>query len=146
MKISSNFDGGNIEVISKKSVDDIRLRIRPDKHADFLQWFYFRLQGIAGYPCKLKIINAGNAYSKGRISPDFQTNYGYPPDKPGMANLSICSKNIAHRFDCLSLTIEMPFKDNENLPDPKHGWSPERSIKLGESLINVLLDIVDDLR
>ncbi|UCG27019.1 MAG: hypothetical protein JSV24_08565 [Bacteroidales bacterium] len=375
MKISSNFDGGNIEVISKNSVDDIRLRIRSDKRADFLQWFYFRLQGTAGYPCKIKIINAGNAFSKEgwihynacasydriswfrapssfdgqiltidhkpecnsvfyayfvpftyeqhldmvhkaqlsgrcvlesvgttvegrnidlliagepsgekkkiwilarqhpgesmaswfmlgflnrlldnndpasrlllektvcyivpymnidggihghirtnlagadlnrewadpsrenspevyfvleymkdtgvdlnldihgeeelpyvfassiqgipgfnerlstlqdafvsnweRISPDFQTKYGYPPDKPGKANLSICSKNIAHRFDCLSLTIEMPFKDNDNLPDPKYGWSPERSIKLGESLINAILCIADDLR
>lgn len=375
MKISSNFDGGNIKIVSAKQVDNIELQIVPDNQADFLQWFYFRLQGVAGYPCRIRITNAGNAFSKegwknynacasydralwfrvpttydgqvltidhkpelnsvfyayfapytheqhldmvhtaqqypqcilesvgrtvegrdidllilgepaekkkkiwilGRqhpgesmaswfvqgfldrmldeddpasrkileqaviyvipylnidggihgnirtnangvdlnrewenpskdrgpevyytlqymlktgvdlnldihgeeglpyvfassiqgipgftkrlaalqehfitswesISPDFQTEYGYPADKPGKANLSICSKNIAQRFDCLSLTIEMPFKDNQNLPDPKYGWSPERSGHLGASMVNAILSILDEIR
>jgi murein tripeptide amidase MpaA len=374
MKVSSNFDGGNIRIISTKQIDNIELQIRPDNRADFFQWFYFRLQGVAGYPCRIRITNAGNAFSKegwenynacasydrmtwfrvpttfdgqvltiehkpeynavfyayfapytydqhldlvhaaqrfpqcilesigqtvegkdidllilgepaenkkkiwvlGRqhpgesmaswfiqgfldrmldeddpvsrriiekaviyvipylnidggirgnmrtnangvdlnrewenpskekspevyytlqymlktgvdlnldihgeegipyvfassiqgipdftkrlaslqehftmnwesITPDFQTEYGYPGDRPGKANLSICSKNIAQRFNCLSLTIEMPFKDNDNLPDPQYGWSPERSEHFGASLVSAILSIIDEI-
>ena len=34
---------------------------------------------------------------------------------------------LAERYGCVSMTLEMPFKDNFDLPDPLYGWSPERS-------------------
>ncbi len=40
----------------------------------------------------------------------------------------------------------MPFKDNDNLPDADMGWSPERSIKLGEASLIAMLAVIDDLR
>ena len=80
-----------------------------------------------------------------RINPDFQDEFGYDKDKPGEADLSICSNQVGHRFNCLSLTIEMPFKDNAKMPDPIYGWSPNRSEKLGESVLNVILGMVDEL-
>jgi len=43
LSITSNFDAGAIEVLSCAQADNIRLRVRPDSHADFAQWFYFRL-------------------------------------------------------------------------------------------------------
>ena len=61
MKISSNFDSGNIEVISIDKPEDIRLKIRKDTNSDFFQWFYFRLVGASGYPCMLKIENAAES-------------------------------------------------------------------------------------
>ena len=79
------------------------------------------------------------------INPDMQHVHGYPKNEPGKANLNICSKNLGEEFKCLSQTLEMPFKQNDNIPDNDLGWSPERSIKLGESLIPVLLSIVDEL-
>ena len=79
------------------------------------------------------------------MNPDIQDVYGYPKNEPGKANLNICSKNLGEEFKCLSQTLEMPFKQNDNIPDSIVGWSAERSIKLGESLINTLLGIVDDL-
>lgn len=79
------------------------------------------------------------------ISPDLQDKYSYPKNEPGTANLMICSKNLGEEFKCLSQTLEMPFKQNNNIPDPITGWSVERSIKLGESLVSTLLSIVDDL-
>ncbi len=65
MKISSNFDSGNIEVstIDNYSAD---LSIRKDSNSDFLQWFHFRLQGAKGNKCSLRINNAGEtSYVKG---------------------------------------------------------------------------------
>ncbi len=66
MRISANFDGGNIQVISLDNKDDIRLAIRPDQGGEFYQWFNFRFEGQVGNSYTLNIINAGSAsYPKG---------------------------------------------------------------------------------
>ena len=60
MKITSNFDSGNIEVVSiDAKKNDIKLKIRKDTNSDFLQWFHFRLTGAMKKPCKISILNAG---------------------------------------------------------------------------------------
>ncbi|MCF1428183.1 MAG: M14-type cytosolic carboxypeptidase [Shewanella sp.] len=79
-------------------------------------------------------------------SADFQSQYGYVKDEPGKANLTIASNWVAETFQCLSNTLEMPFKDNDNLPDPFAGWSPERSAYLGEASLIAMLAVVDKLR
>jgi len=61
MHISSNFDGGNIEVVSAASADDIQLHISKDNQSEFYQWFYFRLSGVNKQQCKIAITNAGGA-------------------------------------------------------------------------------------
>lgn len=71
------------------------------------------------------------------LNPDFQTQYGYPVTAKGKANLALCSNYLAHSFDCLAMTLEMPFKDTADNPQPHAGWSPERSIKLGASFVDV---------
>ena len=48
LRISSAFDGGNIECLACDRADNIRLRILADRRTDFLQWFYFRLTGARG--------------------------------------------------------------------------------------------------
>jgi len=108
--------------------------------------FVSSIEGIPGYTTRLKKLNEKFFSSWLAYSPDFQNTHGYKKDAPGNANLAICSKQIAQRFDCLAWTIEMPFKDNQDLPTPLTGWSPERSTKLGESLLNVILDHIDHLR
>jgi len=66
MKISSNFDSGNIEVVDATDPGDIRLRIRKDTASDFFQWFHFRAAGVRGTACRFTIENAGEAsYTKG---------------------------------------------------------------------------------
>ena len=79
-------------------------------------------------------------------SADFQSELGYDIDAPGKANMTVATNWVAEHFDCLANTLEMPFKDNDNLPDPTMGWSPERSIKLGEASLVAMLAVVDDLR
>lgn len=80
------------------------------------------------------------------LSPDFQTKVGYPKDPPGSADMRKCTDYVAENFGCLSMTLEMPFKDNANMPEPLHGWSPERSGLLAQSCIDALHGIIDDLR
>ena len=76
------------------------------------------------------------------ISPDFQVIEGYPDNKPGQGNLSMASTWVGEQFNCLSYTLEMPFKDNDNLPDKLFGWSAERSYILGESILHPILKTI----
>jgi murein tripeptide amidase MpaA len=72
-------------------------------------------------------------------SPDFQTEHGYEAGKYRDEVLKLASKFIGHSFGCLSLTLEMPFKDNANAPDTRVGWSGARSARLGAALLDPLL-------
>ena len=79
-------------------------------------------------------------------NPDFQDEIGYVKDKPGKANLMLAAKYIGQTFKCLSYTVEMPFKDNQNLPDTEFGWSPERCARFGEATLTAILSVMDDVR
>ena len=80
-----------------------------------------------------------------KISPDFQTAKGYEIAAPGQANLSMSTAQLAERFGAVSMTLEMPFKDNDDLPDPDEGWSPDRSRLLAHACLNALHQIIDDI-
>lgn len=82
----------------------------------------------------------------GRLSPDFQTRIGYPVAPAGKANLTMSTNAVANEFGCLAMTLEMPFKDAEALPDPVHGWSPGRSKALARDSLAALLEILPELR
>lgn len=73
-----------------------------------------------------------------RRTPDFQTRHGYPAARPGTANLAMSTNQVAERFGAVAMTLEMPFKDNDDLPDPARGWSPERSQLLAQACLQSL--------
>ena len=72
-------------------------------------------------------------------SPDFQSEHGYHASKYKDDVLKLASKYIGHAFGCLSLTLEMPFKDNANAPDARFGWSGARSARLGAAMLDPIL-------
>ncbi|WP_095182092.1 M14-type cytosolic carboxypeptidase [Pseudomonas sp. Irchel 3F6] len=77
---------------------------------------------------------------------DFQTTYGYTRDEPGQANMTLACNSVGQKYDCLSLTLEMPFKDHDDHPDKITGWSGKRSKQLGKDVLTTLADMVDTLR
>jgi murein tripeptide amidase MpaA len=77
-------------------------------------------------------------------SPDFQNVHGYAASKYNEELLTLASKYIGHTYKCLSLTLEMPFKDNADLPDPYVGWNGERSSALGAAMLQPILQSLDD--
>ncbi|MDN4503305.1 M14-type cytosolic carboxypeptidase [Alteromonadaceae bacterium BrNp21-10] len=79
-------------------------------------------------------------------TPEFQDVYGYDKDEKGQANMTVACNAIGHRFDCLAYTLEMPFKDNANLPDPAYGWSPKRCKQFGEDMLVAIHAVADQLR
>lgn len=82
-------------------------------------------------------------------TPDFQTELGYPVALKGKGNLSMSTNQVAERFTkshgCIAMTLEMPYKDNRDLPDPEQGWSPERCKRLADDCIAVLAEMVENL-
>ena len=80
------------------------------------------------------------------LSPDFQTEKGYEIAAPGQANLSMSTAQLAERYGAVSMTLEMPFKDHDDLPDPHHGWSPDRCRLLAKSCLDALHAILPDLQ
>ena len=78
-------------------------------------------------------------------SPDFQTKRGYPVAGEGKANLTMSTNQIAERFGAVAMTLEMPFKDNDDLPDGDFGWSPARSMQLGKDCLAVLAEMIDEI-
>jgi len=51
------------------------------------------------------------------------------------------TNQLANRFahlGCVSMTLEMPFKDHDPNPDADRAWSPARCRALGQSCLDVL--------
>ena len=81
-----------------------------------------------------------------QATPDFQDKDGYPIDPAGKANMKIACNAVAERFGCLSMTLEMPFKDARTNAMPGEGWSPRRCKELAGSVIDTMSRIVGRLR
>ena len=79
-------------------------------------------------------------------TPDFQTKLGYGIAAPGKANLTMSTNQLAERFgpshSCVSMTLEMPFKDTIDGNDAEQGWSPERSKLLARECLATLAEMV----
>eukprot|EP00667_Euglena_gracilis_P010043 EG_transcript_10214 len=108
--------------------------------------FFVDSAGIPGWTPRLQRLHDAFSAAMLRASRDFQTTLGYPKDAPNAANLALASKQVAQRFDCLSITLEQPFKDASNAPEPQYGWSPARAKAFGASLLDAVRDVLGTLR
>jgi murein tripeptide amidase MpaA len=77
-------------------------------------------------------------------SPDFQDEHGYPSGKYREEILKLASKYVGHHFKCVSLTLEMPFKDNALLPQPAVGWDGRRSARLGAAVLQPMWAVLKE--
>jgi hypothetical protein len=60
--------------------------------------------------------------------------------------MSMSTTQLAERYGCVSMTLEMPFKDNFDLPDEVYGWSPQRSKYLACACLDALHAILPELK
>jgi murein tripeptide amidase MpaA len=97
------------------------------------------------YTPRMAALERGFADALVAANPDFQTLHGYPANKDTKVNLTIASKWVGHTYGGLALTIEMPFKDNADLPDPERGWSGARSRRLGADTLTALHALLPSL-
>ncbi|MCL2658026.1 MAG: M14-type cytosolic carboxypeptidase [Betaproteobacteria bacterium] len=78
------------------------------------------------------------------VSPDFQRRHGYTDDRFKNELLQLASKWVADRFGCVSMTLEMPFKDNADAPDSHTGWNGKRSKRMGAAMLHPILGHLRD--
>ena len=131
-----------------KKMDEKGVDLSLDIHGDEALPYNFvsGTEGVPSYSERVKNLEIDFKKSWMEASPDFQDTHHYPLNEPGKGNLSVGCKQIGERFKCLSYTIEMPFKDNADLPDEQYGWSNERAINLGESVLTPILAVLNKLR
>lgn len=134
----------HVRELMKKTGVDAYLDLHGDEALPYV--FVAGAEGVPSYSDKMKSLEDEFRTILKAVNPDFQTQYGYEEDAPGKANLTVANSWVAENFKCLSFTLEMPFKDNANLPDLEMGWSSERSYLLGQTLLNPLYQIVDKLK
>ena len=102
-------------------------------------------EGNPGYTDKIEQLENAFKAAWTATSPDFQTEHGYGRAAKLTANPAMATNWIAQQFGCLAFTIEMPFKDNADLPDAGVGWSGERSKKLGAGVLLPILSVLNRL-
>jgi murein tripeptide amidase MpaA len=78
-----------------------------------------------------------------RRTPDFQTKLGYPKAQPGKGNLAMSTNQVAERFGACAMTLEMPYKDLADFPEPEQGWSPERCKLLARDCLAALVEWIE---
>ncbi|MEQ1497605.1 MAG: M14-type cytosolic carboxypeptidase [Novosphingobium sp.] len=126
----------------RNAMDETGVHFAIDVHGDEAIPAVF-LAGFEGIPSHSPQQQAGFDRYKTileRRTPDFQTRLGYPVAGAGKANLTMSTNQVAQRFGAVAMTLEMPFKDNNDLPCEAQGWSPERSAILGRDCMGSLLE------
>ena len=131
----------------RQAMDKTGCDLAMDVHGDeaIPQVFIAGFEGIPSITPKQLALLADYKARLARITPDFQTAKGYPVARPGTANLAMSTNQLAERFGCLAMTLEMPFKDNDDLPCAEYGWSPQRSMQLGRDCLAAIMEVMPDL-
>ncbi len=129
-------------------MEDLGVDLFLDVHGDERNpWcFLAGCEGNPGYSERLRFLENLFEQTLLAANSDFQDEYGYARDEPGGGDLRTAANWVGARFDCLAYTLEMPFKDNANDPDPWVGWSPSRSQALGAALLDAIFVCLDSLR
>ena len=132
-----------LEQMSQYGVD-LFLDIHGDEEIPYV--FTAGCEGNPGYTQRLATLEERFRTHLSALTKDFQTTHGYTRDEPGQANMTLACNSVGQRFDCLSLTLEMPFKDNNDAPNPQTGWDGKRSKQLAKDVLTTLSTMVRELR
>jgi murein tripeptide amidase MpaA len=122
---------------------DLFLDIHGDESLPYV--FFSGTEGVPSFDARLEAIQSEFRQLFKLASPDFQDEFGYARDEPGKGNLSMATNWVGEQFKCLAYTLEMPFKDNANLPDDDFGWNGQRSLRLGEAILSAIYGILGKL-
>ena len=119
-----------------------------DIHGDEALPFNFvaGCEGVPAYNAKHQALEEKFKAILLAVTPEFQDDKGYDKDEPGQANLTVGANWVGNNFKCLSYTVEMPFKDNDLLPDHSVGWSDNRSSLFGRDFLTAIYHVVGELR
>lgn len=123
---------------------DMFLDVHGDEEIPYV--FTAACEGNPGYTPKQQQLEEHFRSRLSEITRDFQTRYGYARSQPGQANMNLACNSVGEKYKCLSLTLEMPFKDNDDAPDLITGWDGKRSKQLAKDVLTTLSEMAPNLR
>lgn len=133
------------EVLAVRSaMEEAGVDLYLDIHGDETEPCIFAV-GCAGnprYSDRLHWLERRFAGGLAKCDRGFSSEHDYGPNDPGKGDLRIANNWVGERFDCLSMTIEMPFKDVA----PADGFSPDRARSFGRRTLECVLESLDALR
>ncbi len=131
----------------REAMDDRGCRFCLDVHGDEALPYNFiaGADGVKELPQAVHELRHRYEEVLSTASPAFQREHGYPKAAPGEANLTMATNQLAERFGALSMTLEQPFKDDANHPDPEVGWSPAKCRALGRAQLDALAAVLPSL-
>ena len=106
--------------------------------------FLIPTSGIPGWTPRLERLYGAFHAAMAAASPGLRTEGGGAPN-PQLRALSLGPNQIAQRFDCLAVTLEMPFKADPADPAGT-GCTPDRAKALGQSLLGAVQAVLPILR
>jgi murein tripeptide amidase MpaA len=123
---------------------DLFLDIHGDEEIPYV--FTAGCEGNPGFTPRIDKLEQTFRSHLGGLTREFQSVHGYTRDLPGQANMTLACNSVGQTFDCLSLTLEMPFKDNDDAPDALTGWSGKRSKALAQDVLSTVAHLAPTLR
>jgi len=117
--------------------------------------FFAGNEGTPNWGPRLQSLHGAFVGAYVRANPDMQAAFGYTPVP---SNPAVGGDQVGQRFDCLAVTLEMPFKDNLASPQrpsrPHHaaesqtrmGFDGSRCAAVGASLLDAVAYVQPFLR
>ncbi|AYC31491.1 hypothetical protein D3880_03370 [Pseudomonas cavernae] len=128
----------------QRSGVDLFLDIHGDEEIPYV--FSAGCEGNPGYSPRLAQLESEFRRRLQDSGAEFQSEHGYPRHAPGQADLRLACNFVGQTYDCLSFTLEMPFKDHDSTPNPRTGWNGERSKRLARHVLSTVAALVGSLR
>ncbi len=72
--------------------------------------------------------------------------FGYELDPPLSANYAMCSNQIAQRYDCLSVTLEMPYKDVIDCRGKQNTFLDQEAAGFGAAMLEAIKAVLPTIR
>lgn len=110
--------------------------------------FVIGCDGNPHYTDRQRTLERSFAEDLARRDRHFWPTYGYGPDDPGKGDLRISNNHVGEAYDCLSVTLEMPFKEGGKHPGNGGAlsFSPEVAKHLGRVMVETITTLVGSLR
>ncbi|EEH54907.1 uncharacterized protein MICPUCDRAFT_60806 [Micromonas pusilla CCMP1545] len=116
-----------------------------DVHGDEAEARSPHTEGTPGWDDRRAGVQSEFKRAYARACPDFQCVFPLEYGSAPAGNVVTAKTQVSARFDCVGMTLEMPFKDNVQLAG-ENGWTAKRSEALGAAAVDALLHVLPTLR
>jgi murein tripeptide amidase MpaA len=133
----------------RRAIADVGVHLFLDFHGEETAPCAFAIgcDGNPSYGPRQRVLERRFAEDLGARDRHFWADYGYGPDDPGKGDLRIGNNYVGETHDCLSMTIEMPFKEGGS--HPANGgalsFSPDAAKRLGRVTLESIAAVLDTL-